>query len=372
MSRSVSDSGVSVIVPTYQEAGNLPSLIERLAAVSRSADLDLELVICDDNSRDGTEELVARAGLPWVRLIVRTTNRGLSPAVMEGLLAAKNPLLVVMDADLSHPPEKIPELLAELRGGSDFVIGSRYVAGASTDEHWGFFRWINSKVATLLARPFTSIRDPMSGFFALERKTMEKGTEFNPIGYKIGLELLVKCRCRKVGEVPIHFADRQIGKSKLNFKEQLRYLQHLRRLTIFKYPNWAYVLQFLFVGGAGTLVNLVALSALSHAGVGDAFALAGGIVVSFLFNFVLNRRFTFSYARGGSIVSHFLGFAAASGVGGAVNMGVSLLFRHLFPSASIQVAALAGIASGTGFNYATNRYLVFRKRQPAAAPAKTP
>src|SRR5207247_2034186 len=172
-------------------------------------------------------------------LLVRTANRGLSPAVLDGLRAARHDRLVVMDADLSHPPEKIPDLLAALEGGADFVIGSRYVPGGSTDAEWGLFRWLNSKLATLLARPLTSAKPPMAGFFAWRRGTFEAGVDLNPIGYKIGLELIVKCRCRKIAEVPIHFADRKVGQSKLSFREQLRYLQHLRRLFIYQYPNWS-------------------------------------------------------------------------------------------------------------------------------------
>src|SRR5262249_7023890 len=165
--------------------------------------------------------------------IVRTHDRGLSPAVLDGLRAARYDVFVVMDADLSHPPEKIPEMVRALQNGADFVIGSRYVAGGTTDAEWGLFRWLNSKVATLLAWPLTSARDPMAGFFALTRPTFERGqTVLNPIGYKIGLELLVKCHCGAVREVPIHFADRKFGSSKLSFKEQLRYIQHLRRLYI--------------------------------------------------------------------------------------------------------------------------------------------
>ena len=137
---------------------------------------------------------------------------------------------VVMDADLSHPPEAIPGMIARLDDGADFVIGSRYVSGGTTDSNWGLLRWLNSKVATWLARPLTRAKDPMAGFFALRRTTFERATALNPIGYKIGLELLVKCRCVRVDEVPIHFADRQHGESKLSFREQLRYLQHLGRL----------------------------------------------------------------------------------------------------------------------------------------------
>src|SRR5262249_5348228 len=208
----------------YKEVLNIPHLVERIEQVRKEHNLTAELLLLDDNSQDGTEEAVAKLNKDWVRLIVRTHDRGLSPAVIDGLRAAKYGVLVVMDADLSHPPEKIPELVRAL-DGADFVIGSRYVRGGTTDAEWGLFRWLNSKVATLLARPLTSAKDPMAGFFALRRETFERGQGFlNPIGYKIGLELLVKCNCREVREIPIHFADRKFGSSKLSFKEQLKYI----------------------------------------------------------------------------------------------------------------------------------------------------
>jgi len=124
-----------------------------------------------------------------------------------------------MDADLSHPPEKIPELVEVIRtAGADFVIGSRYLPGGGTDERWGLFRWLNSKVATLMARPLTSARDPLAGFFALQRaRYLESSSSLDPIGYKIGLELIVKCKCRKIAEVPIFFGNRLKGESKLSF-----------------------------------------------------------------------------------------------------------------------------------------------------------
>lgn len=228
---------VSVIVPTFREAGNLPELVKRLDAVRVQHELVLELVICDDDSQDGTEEFVAGCGRDWVRLIVRRDERGLSSAVLAGIAAARHELLVVMDADLSHPPERIPDLLAELERGADMVIGSRYVPGASTEESWGAMRWLNSQVATLLARPFTRVRDPMSGFFALRRSTVARASDLNPIGYKIGLELIVKGRCQDVREVPIHFSDRLIGDSKLSLKERLLYLQHISRLVLYVLRN---------------------------------------------------------------------------------------------------------------------------------------
>lgn len=223
---------VSIVVPTFREVENLPVLVPEIATALASVPWTWEVVVVDDNSSDGTEEACAKLAATYpLRLIVRTTERGLSSAVLEGMRQSKGAVLLVMDADLSHPPAKIPELVAALESpGTDFVVGSRYVKGATTEEAWGVFRWINSKVATLLARPLTRVADPMAGFFALRRTTFEGAETLNPVGYKIALELMVKCGCTSVREVPIHFADRKRGQSKLTLAEQWKYLRHLRRL----------------------------------------------------------------------------------------------------------------------------------------------
>jgi len=226
---------VSVIVPTYKEVENLPLLSERLDQVRQKHHLSLELLIMDDDSQDGTEDLVSSIDEDWITLVVRKEERGLSKAVVEGLRLARGDVLVVMDADLSHPPEKIPEMLVALEKGADFVMGSRYVPGGLTGASWGLFRWLNSQVATMLARPFTSVKDPMSGFFALPRTTFESARDLNPIGYKIGLELMVKCNLFRIEEIPIHFENRQFGESKLTLTQQKKYIQHLFRLFIYKY-----------------------------------------------------------------------------------------------------------------------------------------
>ncbi|MEZ6068328.1 MAG: glycosyltransferase [Planctomycetaceae bacterium] len=141
---------VSVIVPAYREAENLPVLIPRLHAALQQSGMSAEVLVVDDNSPDATPEVMAKLAHEYpVRLIVRTAERGLSSAVLRGMHEARGGVLVCMDADLSHPPEKVPELVAAiLEQQGDFVIGSRYVAGGKTDDDWGLFRWLNSKVAT--------------------------------------------------------------------------------------------------------------------------------------------------------------------------------------------------------------------------------
>jgi dolichol-phosphate mannosyltransferase len=195
----------------------------------------------------------------------------------------------------------------------------------------------------------------------LRRSTFEAGKEFNPVGYKIGLELIVKCRCERVVEVPIHFEDRRFGESKLTFKQQLLYLQHLRRLYVFKYGVWTELLQFLVVGAVGTVVNEVALTALLNLGLTVRPALAVAIFVSMCSNFVLNRRFSFAHARKAPWLRQFGTFIAASSVGAFINYLVADLALREVPGLRPQIAALFGIAVGTAFNFGASRYLVFRK-----------
>jgi dolichol-phosphate mannosyltransferase len=265
-----------------------------------------------------------------------------------------------MDADLSHSPNAIPRMIAKLKEGADFVLGSRYVEGGSTSDKWGFLRWLNSRVAMVLTRPITSVRDPMAGFFAIRRSTFEGGRDFNPVGYKIALELMLRCGCERVVEVPIQFDERRFGQRKLTLRQQLLFLRHLRRLYIFKYGVWSQLTQFLLVGGLGTIVNLSFLTMLIATGLPTQAGVALAILISMCFNFVLNRRFSFPQARRGSWRRQLLAFVGAMSVGSTINYGVTLWLMSRFPSVRPQAAALAGIAIGTLSNFVASRYLVFR------------
>jgi dolichol-phosphate mannosyltransferase len=200
----------------------------------------------------------------------------------------------------------------------------------------------------------------MAGFFALPRETYESGHDFNPVGYKIGLELLVRCRCERVVEVPIHFENRKFGSSKLDLRQQLLYLKHLRRLFIFKYGVWSQLAQFLVVGGLGTLVNLLTLTLLIAAHAPLNWAVGAAILVSMSGNFILNRRFSFASARSGSWWSQYLRFLTASSIGALLNYVVTLSVLAYVPGLPAQLAALFGIAVGTAVNFLASRYLVFK------------
>lgn len=224
---------VSVIIPTLRERASLANLLPRLFAVLDAAAIEAEVLIVDDNSGDGTVELCAEfAGQHSLRAIVRTQERGLASAVLTGLREAAGEICVVMDADGSHPPKAVPALVQAVRFPfCDVAIGSRYTRGGSVSDDWNWFRRLNSTVATLLAAGLTRARDPLAGFFAIRRSTViEKLETLQPLGYKILLELIVRCDCRRIIEVPIHFEERAAGQSKLSFKQQWLYLKHLSRL----------------------------------------------------------------------------------------------------------------------------------------------
>ena len=353
---------LSIIVPTYQEVQNIPILLRRIDQLRRDYALTLEVLIMDDQSDDGSVQAVEHSGFEWARIIVRDGPRGLSPAVLDGIRLSRYPVIVVMDCDLSHPPEKIPDLVLALETGQQFAIGSRYVPGGSTDDRWGFFRWLNSRVAVFLARPLTNTKDPMSGFFAFRRSELAKARSFNPVGYKIGLELIVKCDLENVAEIPIHFANRLHGESKLTLKQQLLYLQHLRRLYLHRFIYFSAAAQFAVVGASGVLVNLAVLTAALWLGAPPALAVAAGIAVSVVSNFLMNRRFTFSYARSENAWRQFAGFLGASAAGMAVNYATTMFIAARFVTLPLQVAALCGIASGMLLNYTINQFIVFRRR----------
>lgn len=360
---------VSIIVPTYREAANLPVLVPRIHEATRAVGLDAEIIIVDDNSPDDTWRVCKElAAAHPVRLEVRLHDRGLSSAVLNGLRLARGNVLVVMDADLSHPPEKIPELVAALHDADvDFVIGSRYVPGAGTDEKWGWFRWLNSKVATLLARPFTSAADPMAGFFAIRRTTFDAAAPLDPIGYKIGLELIVKCNCEHIREVPIHFADRKLGESKLTFREQINYLRHLRRLANHKFGGWARLAQFIGVGASGMVVDLTTYAGLLA---WLPLSLAGGLAIwiAMTWNFLLNRWITFSYARDESAVQQYVRFCLSCLTGAIVNgvtrvgLAITVDWFALHPV----IAAAVGVVAGTGFNFVLSQRWAFGRSEDEA------
>ncbi|MBN1367221.1 MAG: polyprenol monophosphomannose synthase, partial [Dehalococcoidales bacterium] len=222
------DKTISIIIPTYNEKDNVVPLLEKLHFVLSG--FKYEVVLMDDNSRDGTIELAQSLSAKYpVRIIVRKGVRGLAISVADGFKAAKGDYFVVMDADLQHPPTLIPQLVRALEDGADMAVASRYVKGGGM-ENWSTTRKIISKGAIMISHillPVSrNVKDITSGFFALKREVVD-GVELKPIGWKILLETLYMGKIRKVVEVPFVFALRTKGTSKLNFRQQIEYLKHI-------------------------------------------------------------------------------------------------------------------------------------------------
>jgi len=237
----------SVVVPTYHESANLRPLTTRLYNSLKSSNFHskTEIIIVDDNSNDGSEQEVQKLsgeGYP-IRIIIRRNERGLSSAVLHGFNQSKGSYLLCMDADLQHPPEKVPQMFQALKGGAEFVLGTRYGGKEfSVDKDWPLYRQVISKGARLIARPLTPLSDPMSGFFGMTRQAYERAQGVSPLGFKIALELYVKARIKKHEEVPIVFGLRTAGESKLTGKVFVHYLRQLVQLYGFVYPYFPLIL----------------------------------------------------------------------------------------------------------------------------------
>lgn len=219
---------LSIIVPTYNEGGALPLLVQRLCDALNGARIDYEIVIVDDNSPDGTgrlaEELTATHP---IQVMHRPGKAGLASAVVDGMQVAKGDLICVMDADLSHPPEAVPDMVRAIEAGAevDLAVGSRYVAGGRIED-WPARRTLVSAVANTLTRWLTPIKDATSGFYVIRRSCLE-GVRLNPIGFKIGLETFTRAHYRKYVEVPYIFTDRKHGASKFGTSEMWSFITQL-------------------------------------------------------------------------------------------------------------------------------------------------
>jgi dolichol-phosphate mannosyltransferase len=225
---------LALVIPTLCEAANLPPLLERIRAVLDPLKFDYEILIVDDDSCDGTTEIVSAIAQqdPRVRLLVRKGRRGLSGAVLHGWENTDASIVGVMDADLQHPPELLPELITVMFSGCDLVIGSRYTPGGGLGQ-WNPLRKLVSAAAVWATWPIQRVglraKDPMSGFFFVRRDCLVD-IPFQQSGFKLLLEILVRAGVSSVREVPFEFGQRYRGASKANMKVALEYGRLLARL----------------------------------------------------------------------------------------------------------------------------------------------
>lgn len=364
---------LAVVLPTYNERGNVRAVIARLEAAL--AGIAWEAIFVDDDSRDGTADEARDVSRhdPRVRVLQRIGRRGLASAAIEGMCATAAPIVAVMDADLQHDPAVLPEMLTAIRSGDyDLAVASRFVEGASTAEWNRPDREKASALANALARKVTGVAltDPMSGFFMLRSETLRKDAHrLSGIGFKILLDILATVdEPLRVKEFPLAFGARAEGESKLDRTVVFEFLVGLYDKWLGRIIPTRFAL-FGTIGAAGVVVHMAVLSAflgvfggsfkehlVSSFEVGQTLA----ALVAMTFNFVLNNALTYADQRltgPWPLLKGWAKFALTCSVGLLANVGVAaVLVRlgfHAYPS------ALAGIVIGSVWNYALSSRFVW-------------
>lgn len=290
---------ISIVIPTYKEKENLKELFQR---IDSSLESEYEIVLVDDDSPDGTAEKARELSESFpVNVFVREEDHGLSQSVIKGFEELKGEKVVVLDADLQHPPEKIPELLKNLES-SDIAIGSRFTEGEAVD-HWGLGRKVTNRVASLFYNVINwrnSLSDPMSGFFAFNKSAVDTDS-LDAEGFKILLEVLHQNELNVV-EVPYKFNERNKGSSSLNLSAVVDYLEQIGKFTLEKIgfkrsKRIIQMMEFMAVGGTGVLVNSVIFLAAMYYNL--HYAIAGGLAFlgALQWNFFWNREITFDKSQ---------------------------------------------------------------------------
>jgi dolichol-phosphate mannosyltransferase len=356
---------LAVVIPTFNEAENVVPLLAKLERALEG--IAWEAIFVDDWSTDGTGAVVQELSRTRsnVRLISRYGRRGLSSAVIEGMLASSAPAFVVIDADLQHDERIIPELYWSItEGPADVAIGTRYAAGGSTGE-WAQSRVRISGFATKLARlfPMPEVSDPMSGFFAVKREAMMDALpHLSTTGFKILLDLLVSSPRRlEVAEVPYKFRQRVAGESKLDSAIAFEFGMLILDKMVGRWVSPRFIM-FGAVGSLGVLLHLTFLSIFLGAGGLFAAAQTGAVVLTIAANFLLNNQLTYRDRRlsGLKLLKGLAGFYLVCGLGAIANVGVgSMVFasQHIW-----WVAGLAGAVIGSLWNYMASSILVWKKR----------
>jgi dolichol-phosphate mannosyltransferase len=290
---------LSVVIPTYNEAENLPILLEKLRSTLSA--LSYEIIIVDDDSPDGTWAVAQKigSGSPGIKVIRRMDAKGLSSAVTTGMASARGRVIAVMDADLQHDESILPELYAAVANDTcDICVGSREGEGGSYGD-WSATRRFTSyaakKLAAFLLGP--SIKDPMSGFFAVSREYLERTLPtINPSGFKILLEFISRGDDPRLREIGYVFRTRTRGETKLNSTVVLEYILALIDLRFgWLIPNR--FVKFAMVGVSGSLVNLVTFASAKELGATLPLAAFAGVQMSILWTYAGNNMFTFSPFR---------------------------------------------------------------------------
>jgi len=374
---------ISIILPTYNESQNIVNIL-KLIRENIPKGIYTETIVVDDNSPDGTGKIVEdyilgikKIAENTIDIIHRKAKNGLSSAILNGIQNAKGDTIVIMDSDLSHPPQIIPKMIEAFKQYQcDLVVASRYITGGNI-QGWTTKRKIMSKIATVIAKKGLGVKtkDPMSGFFAF-KKNIIKGLNFDALGYKFLLEILVKSKDINVKEIPYTFENRKFGSSKLDssivinyFKSVWKLYKNGERKTADEKRNSIRFLsktaRFFTVGTSGFVVNYV-ISMLFTSSLTEMWYLHAnilGIIVSMSTNFLLNKVWTFEdkdFSRKKTFFQ-FGKFNMFSSLGALVQLGIVFLlvdsYDIVYPLALISAIGVAAFS-----NFILNKKLTFKEK----------
>ena len=378
-----SNPQVSIILPTYNESQNIVNILKSIRE-NIPKEIYAETIVVDDNSPDGTAKIVEdyissikKIAENTIDIIHRKAKNGLASAILKGIQNAKGETIVVMDSDFSHPPQIIPKMIEAFKQYQcDLVVASRYITGGNI-QGWTTKRKLMSKIATVIAKKGlgVKIKDPMSGFFAF-KKNIIKELNFDALGYKFLLEILVKTKGINVKEIPYCFENRKFGSSKVDSSTILDYFKSVWKLykngkikvTNEKRNSVRFLskaARFFTVGASGLAVNYV-ISMLFTSGLTDFWYVHAnifGIIVSISTNFILNKVWTFEdrdFSRKKTL-SQYGKFCIFSSLGAIVQLGMVfwLVDSHdiAYPLALVSAIAIAALG-----NFILNKKLTFKEK----------
>ena len=361
---------LSVIIPTYNERRNIEILCQRIDETLSK--IDYEIVVVDDDSPDRTWQLVERLGKsnPRIRVIRRLDRKGLSSAVVTGLLAANGSCLAVLDADLQHDETKLASMLAKVADeGYDICVGSRDAEGGGYGS-WSARRKLISSGARWLANMMVGrlVKDPMSGFFAMSRNYFTRTVDkVNPQGFKILLEFLARGERPRVCEVGYVFSNRIHGETKLNASVALEYLLALIDLRF----GWLIPNQFVkfgLVGITGSLVNMTGFALMQSFGASVLVSVVVGVETSILWTYFANNFFTFTPMtfRGRDFIVGFLLYQVVCCYGLVIQLSVVQTLLSNFPAwndnlFSLYATYLCGVAFAAVGNFFLHSYYTWNR-----------
>jgi dolichol-phosphate mannosyltransferase len=345
---------ISLIIPTYNEAENIEPLIKEIDETVDKSIADFEYIVVDDNSPDGTGAVAEKLKEQYpVRVIHRAGKLGLGSAVVEGFNASTREYVGVMDADLSHDPVILNDMVRAL-DECDIVIGSRFAEGSRV-EKWKWWRKITSVVGVFFAKIISGARDPLSGYFILNRSVIN-GIKLETKGYKILFEILVKGKWKKIQEFPFTFRIRKHSTSKLNSKEYILFVRQIVSYAIYKYKS---LFRYVVIGGTAFVLDMSSLYVFKEwIGMSPVLAVAINQFFILSYIFILNKLWAFnSNQKTGSALSRFVILQIFNYCFGILWMWV--FYEHL--GANYLIARIANIILFTVWNFLLYKNWIFKK-----------